>query len=113
MNSLIKLLAVDVPAGTRLQSAELHFRGLLPWWLALGLLVLLGAFVVVLYLKERARLSLASRLALAALRLGLFGILLFLLSRPLLLAEFEGERPRGVVLLLDKSQSMTLQDRRL
>ena len=42
-----------------------------------------------------------------------FGILLFLLSRPLLLAEFEGDRARSVVMLLDKSQSMTLQDRRL
>ena len=99
--------------GTLVDTAELHFRGLLPWWMALILLVLLGAFTVLLYLRERARLSLPARLALAALRVGLFAIVLFLLSRPLLLAEFEGQRPRGVVLLLDKSQSMTLQDRRI
>lgn len=113
MDTLIKLLAVDVPSGTTLQTAELHFRGLIPWWLALLLLVLLGGFVVLLYLRERAKLSLAARLLLAALRMGVLAILLFLLSRPLLLAEFEGQRPRGVVLLLDKSQSMSLQDRRL
>jgi hypothetical protein len=36
-----------------------------------------------------------------------------LLFRPVLLAEFHGERPRGVALLLDNSQSMKQQDRRL
>jgi uncharacterized membrane protein len=113
MDSLIKLLSVDAPRGTRLQAAELHFRGLFPWWVALILLALLGGFVIFLYLRERARLGLFMRLLLATLRIGLFAILLFLLSRPLLLAEFEGHRPRSVVLLLDKSQSMTLHDRRL
>ena len=113
MNSLIRLLSVDVPSGTKLQSAELHFRGLIPWWAGVGLLVLLGAIVVYFYLKERAKLSVPTRLALAALRIGLFAILLFLLCRPLLLAEFEGQRSRGVVFLLDNSQSMLQQDRRL
>ena len=113
MDSLIKLLSVDAPPGTRLHSAELQFRGLVPLWLAIVLLVVLGALVVYLYLRERARLSTTARIVLALLRIGVFGILLFLLSRPLLLAEFEGDRARSVVLLLDKSQSMTLQDRRL
>ena len=40
-------------------------------------------------------------------------LVLLLLMRPMLLAEFKGERPAGVVLLLDNSQSMTQQDRRL
>ncbi|HEX3315760.1 MAG TPA: vWA domain-containing protein, partial [Gemmataceae bacterium] len=113
MDSLIKLLSVDAPPGTRLRSAELQFRGLIPIWLAIVLLALLGILVVYLYLRERARLSTTARSVLALLRIGVFGILLFLLSRPLLLAEFAGERARSVVLLLDKSQSMTLQDRRL
>ena len=40
MDSLIKLLSVDAPPGTRLQSAELQFRGLVPIWLAIVLLAL-------------------------------------------------------------------------
>lgn len=113
MDLLIKLLAVDAPAGTRLQSAELHFRGLIPWWVGVLLLVGLGALVITLYLKEKARLGVVSRVALAFLRIGLFAILLFLLCRPLLLAEFEGERPRGVVVMLDNSESLTQHDRRI
>ncbi len=113
MDHLIKLLSIDVPAGTRLKEAELHFRGLIPWWAGLLLLIVLGAFVVYLYLRERARLGFVARASLALLRIGLFVILLFLLCRPLLLAEFEGERARGVVVLLDNSQSMTLHDRRI
>jgi uncharacterized membrane protein len=113
MDYLLKLLAIDTPAGTRLKDAELHFRGIIPWWVGLLLLVILAALVVVLYLKEKARLGLLARLALALLRTGLFAILLFLLCRPLLLAEFEGDRARGVVVMLDNSQSLTQHDRRI
>lgn len=113
MDLLIQLLSVDAPPGTRLQSAELHFRGLIPWWLAAILLVVLGAAVVTLYLRERARLGILSRLTLASLRIGLIALLLFLLSRPIVLAEFEGTRRRGVVLLLDNSLSMSQRDRRM
>jgi uncharacterized membrane protein len=113
MDYLLKLLAIDTPAGTRLKDAELHFRGIIPWWAGLMLLVLLGGVVVVLYLREKARLGLLARLMMALLRTGLFAILLFLLCRPLLLAEFEGDRPRGVVVTLDNSQSLSQHDRRL
>jgi hypothetical protein len=40
-------------------------------------------------------------------------LVLALLLRPVLLAEFQGERPRAVVLLLDGTRSMQQQDRRL
>ena len=39
--------------------------------------------------------------------------MLFLILRPILLVEFRGERPKGVVFLLDNSQSMQQRDRRL
>jgi uncharacterized membrane protein len=113
MDHLLKLLAIDAPGGTRLQSAEVHFRGLIPWWGGAILLIGLGALVVYLYMKERARLGTIARLGFAALRIGLISILLFLLCRPVLLAEFSGERPRGVVVLLDNSQSLKQHDRRL
>src|ERR1019366_6394682 len=40
-------------------------------------------------------------------------LLLFLILRPMLLVEFVGERPQGVVLLVDNSQSMSQRDRRV
>jgi uncharacterized membrane protein len=113
MDFLIRMLAVDAPPGTRLQTAELHFRGLIPWWAGALLLVALGALVIYLYLQERAKLNAPTRIAIAFLRIGLFAILLFLLCRPMLLAEFEGERLRGVVVMVDNSQSLTQHDRRV
>ena len=47
------------------------------------------------------------------MRTALIAFVLVLLLRPVLLAEFRGERPRAVVLLLDNTQSMHQQDRRL
>lgn len=113
MNFLAKLLAFDAPANTALTSAELHFRGLVPWWIALLLLVALLAGVVVLYRFERGTFGPIRRAVMVGLRVAILALLLFLLARPMLLAEFEGQRPRGVVLLLDNSQSMSQQDRRL
>ncbi len=111
MDWLIKLLAVEVPDNTVLQSAELSFRG--NAWLALPLLVLLGAGAFFLYWKEGGKLSWRRRAGLALLRTAVLAVLLFLLFRPVLLAEFQGQRPLGMVLLLDNSQSLQQQDRRL
>lgn len=113
MNFLAKLLAVDAPANTALTSAELHFRGLVPWWIAVLLLVALAAGVFYLYRLERGAFGAVRRAVMIGLRVVLLALLLFLLARPMLLAEFAGLRSRDVVLLLDNSQSMLQQDRRL
>ncbi|MFO0863125.1 MAG: vWA domain-containing protein [Gemmataceae bacterium] len=113
MNRLMQMLGIEAPENASLRSAELAFRGLLPAWLALVLLVALGAMTVWLYLHERGKFGWFRRSILACLRIGLFGLILFLLARPLLLTEFEGERNRGVVYLVDNSQSMTQKDRRV
>ncbi len=113
MTFLAKLLGIDAPANTALTSADLHFRGLLPWWLALLVFLALTVGVVFLYRSERGAFGTARRIVLIGLRVLLFALVLFLLARPMLLAEFEGKRPSGVVLLLDNSQSMMQQDRRL
>jgi hypothetical protein len=113
MNFLAKLLAADVPANTALTSAELHFRGLVPWWVAIPLFLLLAAGATFLYRLERGSFGPARRVVMIGLRVTLLALLLFLLARPMLLAEFAGRRPSGVVVLLDNSQSMTQQDRRL
>lgn len=113
MNFLAKLLGADVPANTALTSAELHFRGLVPWWVAVPLFLLLAAGVTFLYRMERGSFGTARRIVMIGLRVALLALLLFLLARPMLLAEFAGRRPSGVVVLLDNSQSMMQQDRRL
>jgi hypothetical protein len=104
---------VETPAGTTLQSASLSLRGGLPWWLAIGLLVLGAGLAVFFYFRESARLTLPARLALIVLRTGLIALVLLLLLRPILLAEFAGERPRGIVVLVDNSQSISRVDRRV
>lgn len=116
MNLLTRILAIDAPENTRLVwPPEPSFRGLTTTWLlALLLLVLIGiAGVVFFYLKEKGTLNVVRRVLLIGLRCALLFFLLFLILRPILLVEFRGERPKGVALLLDNSQSMQLRDRRL
>src|SRR5262249_31363133 len=117
MNLLTRILAVDVPENTVLHSWELSFRGLTTDWLfVLIFLVLLGALAVAFfYLFEKGTLGWFRRTLLIGLRCSLLGLLLFLIARPILLIEFAGERPQGVALLIDNSESMGDQsrDRRL
>jgi hypothetical protein len=115
MNYLTRLLAVDAPENTTLHSAELSFRGLsLGWLVGLAVIVLLGIIgAIVFYRLEKGTLGWFRRALLIGLRSALLLLLLFLILRPVLLAEFEGRRPQGVALLIDNSQSMTLRDRRL
>src|SRR5438094_540119 len=108
----LKLLGIEAPERTQLQSAELSFRGLIPFWLVV--LALLGAAAVIVYLYrlENGTMGWPRRLLMATLRLALLALLLLLLFRPVLLAEFQGLRPRSISLLLDNSQSMMQHDRR-
>ncbi len=119
MNLFTRILAIDAPANTSLQSVEPSFRGLSVGWFILLLLLVLGgiATVAVFYFLEKGNLQgvfgLIRRIFLIGLRCTLLFFLLFLILRPILLVEFKGERPQGVVLLLDNSESMEQRDRRL
>ena len=117
MNLLTRILAVDVPENTKLHSWELSFRGLTTGWIfVLVLLVLLGALAVAFfYFLEKGTLGWFRRILLIGLRCSLLLLLLFLIMRPILLIEFAGERPQGVALLIDNSESMgdKARDRRL
>src|SRR5690242_13910678 len=113
MHWLQRLNLIEAPETTTLHSAELSWRGLFPLWLAVLLLVLASVGIVFLYLRENARLGVVRRTLLAGLRIAIVVLVLALLSRPVLIAEFHGERPRGVVLLLDDTESMKQRDRRV
>jgi hypothetical protein len=113
MNFVNKLLSVDAPPDSTLQAADLSLRGMFPLWAALLLLVLALAGTAYFYVREQAPLSGFRRGLLICLRTFVIAFVLLLLLRPVLVAEYRGERPQGVVLLLDNSQSMKLQDRRV
>jgi len=57
MDWLNRLLAVDAPPGTSLQSAQWTLRGLLPGWLMVVLVVGFAAGSVWLYLREPAQIG--------------------------------------------------------
>src|SRR5438132_539951 len=113
MDLVYLLLGIDVPAGTTLRSLAVQFRGGVPWWVVVLLALVLSAGVVALYLTERGKVHWLVRLVMAAFRAAALIFLLLLISKPVLQAEFEGRRPREIILLIDNTQSMKQQDRRL
>ena len=113
MNWVQKLISIDAPEHASLHSASLSLRGSFPWWAAGLVLVAVGLGVSWLYARESGRFGKVRRLIMTVLRAASIALLLLLLLRPVLIAEYVGERPRGVALLLDNSQSMTQRDRRL
>lgn len=113
MEFLTRLLGVDAPENTKLVSAELSFRGHFPVWLAALALLALTAGVFWLYSLERGTMGWPRRILMVLLRGALLLLVVLLLYRPVLLSEFRGERPRQVAILLDNSQSMKQQDRRV
>ncbi len=108
------LLWVDIPGDAALSGIDGSVRN---WWsVALTLFFILASacIILVLYILESRRLGILRRLFLAAVRTTVVGVLFVLLFRPLLMvAIFKGQRPRGVALMLDNTQSMTQKDRRL
>jgi uncharacterized membrane protein len=113
MDFLNRLLTSDAPPGAHLRSAEWSLRGPLAAWAAGLILLALAMAAVWFYRREPSRLAALHRFALAGLRIAGLGLLLALVLRPVLVAEFAGDRPRGVAVLLDNSQSLNQSDRRV
>jgi uncharacterized membrane protein len=97
----------------QVEAAKLTFHGFLSPWVAGALALAAAVGIFALYAREHGKISPARRALMALLRVGVVGTALFLLCRPVLLAESRGERPRGIALLLDDSLSMTQKDQRL
>jgi hypothetical protein len=113
MTWLLRLLLIDTPERSTLESAEFGLRGMFPWWAATVLFVMLAAGVVALYFFEQMRMTVGRRLGLAALRAAAVGVLLVFLLRPVVVAVFQTERARPVAVLLDNSLSMQQRDQRI
>jgi len=114
MNIWQYLLSVRSSEAQSFAGVEATWRLWLPvvWTL---LTVLVAGFVVALfYFLEPRRIAGRRRWTLIALRLAAVLLLAVVLFRPLQpTAIFKGERPRGVAVLMDTSQSMGLKDRRI
>lgn len=92
--------------------AELQRRGWFPLWPAVLLGTAALAVVVVLYIREAGRLSVAVRALLAAVRAAVVIGVAFLLLRPVWVDETREVRRRPVAVLIDVSQSMDQADPR-
>jgi hypothetical protein len=108
------LLSVRSSGDLRFVGVEVGWRLWMPVvWTVLTVLVA-ALIVSFFYYLEPHRLGRARRATMIGLRLLAVALLALILFRPLqFTARFEGDRPRGVTILVDNSQSMSLQDRRL
>jgi uncharacterized membrane protein len=90
---------------------SLEFGQSFPLGLAIALLVLLGVFSLLVYLRENIKYP-GVRWLLLLLRLCVLGWLLFLILKPLWVEQETVKTPRPIVLLIDNSKSMQQQDQR-
>lgn len=98
------------PSGATWHDASWSLRASPSWWLLIPL-ALLG-LVSIVWFYRREKLSRLARTTLITLRTATFLILALLICRPTLEATLQTERQRPIVLLIDNSLSMSLQDPR-
>jgi len=112
---LLKFLGVKIEAAQKVSSASLQLRhaGWLGWIVFIALL--LGGFSwwVYRHLGGHRELEARPRGMLTSLRALLFLLLLFILLQPVFSFTIENRLRRKLILLVDKSASMDIQDARL
>lgn len=107
---LTKLVDLEAPSGATLEHVSIGFRGALVWWFALAVAVPCAVLFWKLYMREPMIGRRMGRIGLAVLRTVALIAVLFLLTKPVLVGEYVGQRPRPIAVLLDNSQSMSLRD---
>src|SRR5687768_4623911 len=108
----LKLMGVPAEQVSRITRGRLDFRGdINPAWIIL-LATLLGVMVFLMYRKAAPELSPVKKYVLATLRTVFLVLILLLLLRPVLRFDFEGSVRRELVMLLDTSTSMKIEDPR-
>lgn len=91
---------------------SLQFRGSFIPWVAILLGALAAVAVVVLYVKESAKLPIVPRTVMALVRTAIVVVIAFLLMRPVWVAEEKRDKVRPVAVLIDVSASMDNADPR-
>src|SRR4051812_48396402 len=109
---LLKLLGANVENGVDIAKASLALRGGFSIGAYIFLVLAFGAIVYWMYRKSPAHLTPVRKYTLAALRTLFLGLLLMLLLRPVLAFTVEGSVRRLLVVLMDSSSSMQIQDPR-
>ena len=108
---LLKLFGIASTGSAHFVSSELVFAGgIAPVWLFLLALVL-TAGAVLMYRREDG-VTFKKRALLVALRTAIFLLLLALLARPVLRFTLEGDIRKALILLVDRSASMSIADPR-
>ena len=88
---------------------SVHWELPLPAWVLLAFILVAVAGVVMVYWRERT--SIARRIVLSTVRLGLIALFLGALCRPSLVLQRNRVEPAHVALVIDRSLSMSSKDR--
>jgi hypothetical protein len=106
---LPQLLLAGVESGTG-EGLESQIVSTWPWpaWLTLLLLISAALYVIAIYVKERGHAGLVVKLALAALRVSLIALVIFMLYG-WMQHRFRTDLP-DLVVIIDDSASMALED---
>lgn len=109
---LLKFLGVKIEGAQQVTSASLQLRH--DDWLGsivfISLILGVFAWAAYRYMEGHRQLRPDRRRLLTALRLTLFALLLFILLRPVFSFTIENRLRRTLVLLMDKSESMNIED---
>src|SRR4051812_1508667 len=108
----LKLLGANVENGVNIAKASIALRGGFSIGGYVFLLLVFGGIVYWMYRNSPAHLTSVRKYTLATLRTLFLGLLLMLLLRPVLAFTVEGSVRRLLVLLMDGSSSMQIQDPR-
>jgi uncharacterized membrane protein len=108
MIDLATLLGVTAPGSNEGVAVSWHHTW--PWstWLTLVVLLVAATLIVAIYLRERSQIHSGLRLALATIRIGLLGILLFMMYGWMMHRQ-RTDLP-DLVIAIDVSESMSVQD---
>src|SRR5262249_17559202 len=113
MDHLLLRMTGSATDSTTLTGWDVAYRGPLSTELAVVLGLVLAAVAVLFYCIERAKLSALRIVAFSIRRRAVFALLLCFLMGPVVEVALRDERAQPVVLLVDNSQSLKQQDRRV
>jgi len=113
MDLLLKLLGVWADQAGKVADLGLSYQGGVPLWIVLLLGLGLGALVFYTYRRTAEFVSPKRRIMLASLRAAFLFLLLLILIKPVVVVTVAGSVRQTLMLLIDSSASMNIQDLRV